>query len=134
MANLGTDVHEAIYRLLKKIEDRLPPNAVFTEKQWEKLESVLGVKVPKRGKGLDIVVLNRTTKPPILSGVDITRTAGRAKHVRKGLDDLAAFRAALEPKGWKVAEELLEPTWRGKTPEAVVDELVGLLNKLAGRS
>jgi uncharacterized membrane protein len=132
LAHKGTQFHEAVYRLLKKIEGRLPPNAVFTEKMWQKLESVLGVKVPSRGKGLDIVVLNHSKK--ILSGVDLTRQAGVASHVQKGLRDLARWRAILEPKGWTVAEDLLERAWVGTTEQALLDEMLVDLKRLAGGS
>ena len=132
LAHSGTAVHQQVYRLLKSIQERLPLNAVFTEKMWPELERALGITVPSRGRGLDIVVLDYKRK--ILSGVDITRRAGVASHVQKGMEDLARLRALLAPKGWKVAEQLLEPAWKGRTPQAIVDELVAILNKLAGGS
>lgn len=130
LAHKGTDVHEQVYRLLKAIESRLPRGSVFTEKMWAELEEVLGVRLPWRGKGIDIVVLDHGRK--LVTGVDITRRAGVASHVAKGLKDLERLRTILAPKGWTVAEQLLEPQWIGRTPSAVVDELAGVLNALAG--
>jgi hypothetical protein len=130
MALKGTSMHERIYQMLKNVKARLVPNSVFTEKMWPELEKVLGVKLPNRGNGLDIVVLDHTKK--VVSGLDITRQAGVAGHVQKGLDDLAKLRAVLEGKGWTVAENIIEPVWKGKTPQAVTDELVDVMNALAG--
>jgi hypothetical protein len=132
LAAKGTAVHETVYRLLKQIEHRLPPRAVFTEKMWRELEQELGVKLPSRGDGLDIIVLDRSRK--VISGVDITRQAGKASHIEKALRDLERLRAAVRDKGWTVAETPFEPQWIGKTPGQLVEELVGLLNALAGKA
>jgi hypothetical protein len=132
LALKGTAMHQRVYQLLEKIWHRLVPNSVFTEKNWRELEKVLGVKVPKRGNGLDIVVLDHTKSPKVLRGLDITHQAGDPAHVQKALDDLAGLRAALEGKGWTVVDDVLEPAWKGKTAQTVTDELVDILNKLAG--